>query len=149
MKVEEIVRALQDALKSELAAIEMYGAHAKAIKEPSIAQGVQAILEVEQEHAASLSRRIRQLGASPAEPGQASGVVGRAASAGSEHLPTVELLRMELAEEQTAIKHYAATVAGIMDDEDTIALLSEHLQDEMAHALWMKRQIRALSGGGQ
>lgn len=147
MGPDEIILALQDALKSELAAVEMYGAHAKVIKEPSIAQGVEAILDVEQEHAASLSRRIRQLGEKPAEPGGTPTVAGRAASAGSEHLPTVELLRMELGEEQAAIKHYAATIADIMDDEDTIALISEHLQDEMAHALWMKRQIRALSGG--
>jgi bacterioferritin (cytochrome b1) len=56
---------------------------------------------------------------------------------------------MELSEEQAAIKHYAAAIADIMDDEVTIALMSEHLQDEIAHALWMKRQIRTLSGGGQ
>lgn len=147
MGPEEIVLALQDALKSELAAIEMYGAHAAATKEPSVAQGVQAILDVEREHAAALSRRIRQLGGRPVEPGEAPTVAGRAASAGSEHLSTVELLRMELGEEQAAIKHYAAGIADIMDDEDTIALMSEHLQDEMAHALWMKRQIRALGSG--
>ncbi len=147
MGPEETVLALQDALKSELAAIEMYGAHTKAIKEPSIAEGVQAILEVEKEHAAALSQRIRQLGAKPIGPSEAPTVAGRAASAGSEYLSTVELLRMELGEEQAAIKHYAAGIADIMDDEDTIALMSEHLQDEMAHALWMKRQIRTLSSG--
>jgi bacterioferritin (cytochrome b1) len=35
-------------------------------------------------------------------------------------------------------------IAEIMDDEDTLSLLGEHLQDEIAHALWMKRQLRML-----
>jgi rubrerythrin len=144
MTPEEITRALQDALKAELSAVEMYRAHAKAIAEASIAEGVQAILEVEQEHASNLGRRLRQLGERPGEPGGAATVIGRAATAGSENISTTEMLRLELAEEQAAIKHYAAVVAEIMDDEDTSSLLTEHLQDEIAHATWMKRQIRAL-----
>jgi rubrerythrin len=144
MNPVEIASALQDALKAELSAIEMYRAHAKAIPEASIAEGVQAILEVEQEHASNLARRLRQLGERPAEPGGASTIAGRAATAASQHIATADMLRLELAEEQAAIKHYAVTIAEIMDDEDTISLLAEHLQDEIAHALWMKRQLRAL-----
>ncbi len=144
MTPEEIVRALQDALKAELSAVELYGAHARAIQEPAIAQGVQAIREVEQEHAANLSRRIRQLDARPAEAGGAPTVLGRAAALGGAGMSTAEMLRLELAEEQAAIKYYAAAIAEIMDDEDTLSLLAEQLQDELAHALWMKRQLRAL-----
>lgn len=144
MTPEEITRALQDALKAELAAIEMYRAHAKVIPEASIAEGVQSILEVEREHASNLARRIRQLGERPAETGGAATVAGRAATAGSQNIPTGQMLRLELAEEQAAIKHYAVAIAEIMDDEDTLSLLGEHLQDEIAHALWMKRQLRML-----
>ena len=144
MTPEEIIRTLQDALKAELSAVELYRAHVAAIGESAIAEGVQAILEVEREHASSLSRRIRQLGGRPVEPGGPATIVGRAAAAGSQSLPTVELLRLELSEEQSAIKHYAAAIAEIMDDEDTLSLLAEQLQDEIAHALWMKQQIRAL-----
>lgn len=144
MTPEEIVRVLQDALKAELSAVELYRAHASAIQEPSIAEGVQAIREVEQEHASNLSRRIRQLDARPVEVGSAVTVLGRAAAAGSASMSTAEMLRLELAEEQAAIKYYAAAIAEIMDDEDTLSLLAEQLQDELAHALWMKRQLRAL-----
>jgi bacterioferritin (cytochrome b1) len=144
MTPEEIIRALQDALKAELAAIEMYRAHAKVIAEASIAEGVQSILEVEREHASNLARRIRQLGERPEEPGGAATVAGRAATAGSQNIPTGQMLRLELGEEQAAIKHYAVVIAEIMDDEDTLSLLGEHLQDEIAHALWMKRQLRML-----
>ena len=147
MTPEEVVKVLQDALNAELAAVEMYGAHAKAIQEPSIAEGVLAILDVEQEHATNLSRRIRQLGEKPLESGGPATVVGRVVSAASRNVPTAELLRLELAEEQAAIKHYAAASAEIMEDDETVSLLSEHLRDEMAHALWMKQQIRALAGG--
>jgi len=135
----DIIPILQDALKAELAAVEMYAAHAKAIPEAAVAEGVQAILEVEQEHAANLSRRIRELGGRPLEPG-----AGRVAAVGSQALATAEMLRLDLGEEQTAIKHYAMAIAEIMDDEDTLSMLTEHLQDEIAHATWMKRQIRAL-----
>ncbi|MBC7294196.1 MAG: hypothetical protein H5T84_08895, partial [Thermoleophilia bacterium] len=106
-----------------------------------------AILGVEQEHAANLSRRIRELGGRPVEPGGPSTVAGRVAAAASRTLPTAEMLRLELAEEQAAIKHYAMAVADIVDDEDTLSMLSEHLQDEIAHATWLKRQIRALEAG--
>lgn len=142
----DIMQVLQEALKAELAAIEMYGAHAKSIVEPSIAEGVRAILEVEQEHASRLSRRIRELGGKPEVAGSAATVAGRAASAGSAHAPTADLLRLELAEEQAAIKLYAPAVADIMDDDETLALLSDNLRDELAHAQWMKRQIRGLAG---
>jgi len=144
MKPEEVVSALQDALKSELAAIEMYRAHSNAIAEPAIAEGVRAILEVEGEHASNLARRLRQLAERPVEPGGAATLAGRAATAGSQNVPTAEMLRLELAEEQAAIKHYAAVIAEIMDDDDTVSLLTEHLQDEIAHATWMKQQIRLL-----
>lgn len=144
MSKQSIIAILQDALKAELAAVEMYAAHAKAIPEAAVAEGVQAILEVEQEHAANLSRRIREIGGRPLEPGGAATVAGRVAAVGSQALPTAEMLRLELGEEQTAIKHYAMAIAEIMDDEDTLSMLTEHLQDEIAHATWMKRQIRAL-----
>ncbi len=144
MTQEEVIAVLQDALKAELAAVEMYAAHAKAIPEAAVSDGVRAILEVEQEHAANLSRRIRELGGRPVEPGGPSTVAGRVATAASQALRTADMLRLELGEEQTAIKHYAMAVAEIMDDEDTLSMLTEHLQDEIAHATWMKRQIRTL-----
>lgn len=147
MTQDEIIAVLQDALKSELAAVEMYAAHAKAIPEAAVAEGVRAILDVEREHAANLSRRIRELGGRPVQPGGPSTVAGRVAAATSQALSTVDMLRMELGEEQAAIKHYAMAVAEIMEDEDTVSMLAEHLQDEIAHATWMKRQIRALGVG--
>jgi len=47
--------------------------------------------------------------------------------------------------EQQAIKDYAAQIAEIMDDEETLDLLEEHLRDEIQHARWMKAQIAVLS----
>jgi len=61
---------------------------------------------------------------------------------------TVEMLKLELGEEQQAIKDYSAQIAEIVDD-DTVTLLQEHLQDEMEHARWLKAQIRALKKHGQ
>jgi bacterioferritin (cytochrome b1) len=141
----EIIEALNKDLRAELSAVEVYAAHAKAIPQDTIAQGVRAILNVEQRHARDLAARIRALGGTPNEPGGAETVAGRAVGMGTAQASTVEMLHLELAEEQQAIKDYATQIAEIMDDNKTLDLLEEHLVDEMQHARWLKAQIAVLS----
>jgi bacterioferritin (cytochrome b1) len=105
---------------------------------------VRAILSVEEDHAEELTRRIEDLGSEPALPGGTATVVGRAAGATSGRSSTVEMLGLELAEEQQAIKDYSAQIAEVMEDNETITLLEKHLPDEMEHARWLKGQILAL-----
>ena len=140
-----IIEALNEDLRAELSAVEIYAAHAKAIPEDAIAAGVRAILAVEQRHACDLASRIRDMGGAPAEPYGAETVAGRAAGAATAQATTVEMLRLELAEEQQAIKDYATQIAEIMKDEETLDLLEEHLADEIQHSRWLKAQIAALS----
>ena len=144
MTREEIIEALNHDLRAELSAVEMYSAHAKRIPEDVIAQGVRAILAVEIRHAQDLTERIKALGGTPVEPGGAETIAGRVAGLGAS---TLEMLRLELAEEQQAIKDYAAHIAEIMDDDETLDLLEEHLNDEIQHSRWLKAQIAALSRG--
>lgn len=139
-----VIEALQKALAIELSAVEIYSAHAKAIKEDYIAQGVKAILEVEKRHAQELTERIKALGGTPIEPGGKETIVGRAIGAASAHATTREMLELELREEQSAIKDYATFIAEIMGDEETLALMERHLKDEIDHANWLKKQISAL-----
>lgn len=141
MNREQIIEALNHDLRAELSAVEMYAAHSKNIPEDAVAQGVRAIMAVEYRHANDLSGRIRALGGTPIEPGGVETVAGRAASV---QVSTVEMLRLELAEEQQAIKDYAAQIADIMDDEETVDMLEEHLSDEIQHARWLKAQIAVL-----
>ena len=145
---EQIIEALNHDLIAELSAVEMYGAHAKAIAEDAIVQGVRAILSVEEGHAQELTKRIKELGGEPAQPGGAATVLGRAVGAASAQASTVEMLKLELGEEQQAIKDYSAQIADIVDDDDTVTLLEKHLQDEMEHARWLKSQIYALEERG-
>jgi bacterioferritin (cytochrome b1) len=142
MDHEQIIEALKDNLRAELSAVEMYSAHARAITEDAIAQGVRAIAVVEQRHARDLAARIRALGGTPVEPGGVETVVGRAASV---QVSTLEMLRLELAEEQQAIKDYAVEIAEIMDDEETLDMLQENLIDEIQHSRWLKAYIAALA----
>jgi bacterioferritin (cytochrome b1) len=142
MDHEQIIEALKDNLRAELSAVEMYSAHARAIPEDAIAQGVRAIAAVEHRHARDLAARIKALGGTPVEPGGVETVVGRAASA---QVSTIEMLRLELAEEQQAIKDYAVEIAEIMDDEETLDMLQENLIDEIQHSRWMKAHIAALT----
>jgi len=145
---EQIVEALNHDLIAELSAVEMYTAHAEAIAEDAIVQGVRAILSVEQGHAQELTKRIKELGGEPAQPGGAATVAGRAVGAASAQARTVEMLKLELGEEQQAIKDYSAQLAEIVDDDETATLLEDHLHDEIEHARWLKAQIRALEKRG-
>jgi bacterioferritin (cytochrome b1) len=145
---EQIIEALNHDLIAEWSAVEMYGAHAKAITEDTIVQGVRAILGVEEGHAQELTKRIKELSGEPVQPGGAATVAGRAVGVSSAQASTVEMLKLELGEEQQAIKDYSAQVAEIVDDDDTVTLLEEHLHDEIEHARWLKVQIRALEKRG-
>jgi bacterioferritin (cytochrome b1) len=102
-------------------------------------------MAVEQRHARDLAARIKALGGAPTEPGGAETVVGRAAGAATAQASTVEMLRLGLAEEQQFIRDYAAEIAEIMEDEETLDMLEEHLVDEIQHSRWLKAQIAVLS----
>ncbi len=146
MDQEQVIEALNENFRAELSAVEMYSAHAKAISEDAIAAGVRAIMDVERRHARDLAGRIEELGGTPAEPGGGEAVAGRSAGAATAQASTAEMLRLELAEEQQAIKDYAVEIAEIMDDEQTLDMLQEHLNDEIQHSRWMKAQLAALGG---
>ncbi|MDW8069263.1 MAG: demethoxyubiquinone hydroxylase family protein [Anaerolineae bacterium] len=146
MSRERILEFLNHDLRSELAAIEIYVAHARALQDDFLGEGIRAILEVEQRHARDLTARIRALGGTPAEPGGPETVTGRAIGAATAHADPIEMLRLELAEEQQAIRDYASQIAEIMDDDETVELFTHNLADEMQHAHWLKAQIRRLSG---
>ncbi|MBC7228424.1 MAG: hypothetical protein H5T61_14535 [Thermoflexales bacterium] len=146
MSREQILEYLNHDLRSELAAIEIYSAHARALADDPLGEGIRAILEVEQRHARDLTARIRALGGTPAEPGGLETVTGRAVGAATAHADPVEMLRLELAEEQQAIRDYATQIAEILDDDETVELLTHNMEDEMQHARWLKAQIRRLSG---
>ena len=145
MNRTEIIAALDKDLRAELSAVEIYATHAAVIAQDAIAEGVRAILEVEQRHARDLTARIKALGGAPAEAGRGETVAGQAIGAVTAQADTASMLRLELAEEQQAIKDYAGQIADILDDEETVSLLEEHLGDEMEHARWLKAQIVALS----
>jgi len=145
---DEVIEALNHDLIAELSAVEIYRAHAAAITEDAIVQGVRAILSVEEDHAEELNKRIKDLGGRPAQPGGGATVAGRVAGAASGQSSTVEMLKLELGEEQQAIKDYSAQFAEIMEDDESAALLEKHLHDEMEHARWLKTQILALENRG-
>ncbi|MFN3763325.1 MAG: ferritin-like domain-containing protein, partial [Anaerolineae bacterium] len=103
MSREQILEFLNHDLRSELAAIEIYSAHARALQDDPLSEGISAILEVERRHARDLTERIRALGGIPAEPGGLETVTGRAVGAATAQADPVEMLRLELTEEQQAI----------------------------------------------
>ena len=146
MEKKEIIDFLNNDLKAELSAVEIYSDHAEAIQEDEIAQGVKAILEVEDEHAKELTRRIEELGGVPAKSGEIDTRIGKALGMTTKQASTLEMLKFELSEEQQAIKDYSAQIADIIYDTTTIKMLKKHLKDEIDHADWMKSKIVVLEG---
>jgi len=132
---DEILTSLHAALLAERQAVADYGAHAHASQSPDLAKALEALRDVEQEHARRLASRILALGGSPSQhelPPQPAG--GNLA----------KRLEHDLRGEQWAIVEYARLVAGILDDEETAEMMAELLVDEIRHARWLKATLAAL-----
>jgi bacterioferritin (cytochrome b1) len=120
---------------AELQAVADYGAHAQASTQPDIREALETLRDVEAEHAQRLVARITELGSAPtsqaAQPRPAADTLE-------------DRLALDLEGEQWAIAHYAQLVAGIVDDDETVALMTELLLDEIRHANWLKATLRTL-----
>ncbi|MDQ7784153.1 MAG: ferritin-like domain-containing protein [Desulfomonilaceae bacterium] len=144
MNSESMIELLNRFLEAELMAVEYYAIHADAITEPEIAEGVRAIIPAEESHAANLATRIKELGGVPVAAGGEASRKGREMGEESKRSGTLAMLKLELMQEQLAIKAYAEPVADIVDDMVTVEMLEEQLFDEMRHAKWLKQRIIAL-----
>jgi bacterioferritin (cytochrome b1) len=134
----EILAGLHTALLAEQQAVADYGAHARTSQSTDVAETLEALRDVEQEHARRLTSRIVALGDSPTQhevPPQPAG----------ESL--VEWLEHDLCGEQWAIVEYARLVAGILDDEESAEMMAELLVDEMRHARCLKAMLVAQQEG--
>jgi bacterioferritin (cytochrome b1) len=146
MNSRETIDLLNSLLEAELVALEYYRIHAAVIAEPEIAEGVKGIIPAEHAHAVALTTRIYELGGAPVRPGGAASDRGKQIGEESKNQGTLAMLKLELQEEQQAIKDYAISVADIMDDIETLEILEEQLFDEMRHAKWLKQRIAELEG---
>jgi rubrerythrin len=142
----QIASALKPGLLAELAAVEVYGQHIRAIDRADIVEGLQGILQVEQGHARDLAARIHELGGPPVEAGNPAVVQGRGLGAQSAAGSLVQMLQLDLAEEDKAIQFYRTQIAAILDDAATVVMLKRHLDDETAHARWLRGKIAAIGG---
>lgn len=141
MNSKSMIELLNRLLDSELMAVEYYTIHADAIAEPEIADGVKAIIPAEVSHAVNLAARIKELGGVPAATGKEAKKKGREMGEKSKLDGTLAMLKLELTQEQQAIKAYAEPVADILADMETLEMLEEQLFDEMRHSKWLKQKI--------
>ena len=146
MDAKAKIEILNRLLEAEIAAVEYYRIHADSIAENDIAEGISAIIPAEKSHAINLAARIQELGGKPIDPSGDAVRIGKQIGEDSKKQGTMGMLRMELENEQQAIKDYAVPVAEILDDIDTIEMLEEQLFDEMRHAKWLKKKILELEG---
>jgi bacterioferritin (cytochrome b1) len=131
----EILDGLNGALMAERQAVADYGAHAEAFDQPDVREALEALRDVEREHALRLALRITALGGSPASQAATPKPVGEGLAV---------TLAPDLEAEQVAIVEYARLVAGIVDDDETVDLITELLLDEIRHAGWLKSTLRSL-----
>ena len=140
------IEILNRLLEAEIAAIEIYQIHAASIAEEDIVEGIRAIIPAEKSHAINLATRIGELSGKPVDHSADAAQVGRKLGEESKQQGTMGMLRLELDNEQQAIKDYATPVAEILDDMETIEMLEEQLFDEMRHAKWLKKKILEIEG---
>jgi bacterioferritin (cytochrome b1) len=137
LTAEEILSGLNEALVAERQAVADYAAHASDTDDPEISEALVALCDVEREHALRLALRITALGGSPTGSSPEPKPAGR---------DPAQQLAQDLEGEQWAIVEYARLVAGIVDDDGTVELMTELLLDEMRHAAWLKSTLRTLQG---
>jgi len=135
LRTDEIVTGLTQALRAERQAVADYHAHAQACDRPEIREALETLGDVEQEHATRLALRIGALGGSPASKEVTPRLMTDSLS---------DWLEQDLASEQWAIVEYARLVACIVDDPETVELMTELLLDEIRHAGWLKHTLNAL-----
>jgi rubrerythrin len=132
---DEILEGLRRAILEERQAVADYGAHARDYDQAGVREAFEALRDVEREHALRLSLRITALGgSSPSQEATAKAVGGGLFGA----------LAHDLEAEQRAILEYSRLVAGIVDDDETVGLMTELLLDEIRHAGWLKSTLRSL-----
>jgi bacterioferritin (cytochrome b1) len=132
---DEVLEGLRRALAAERQAVADYGAHARAYDQPGVREALEALRDVEREHALRLSLRITALGESPPSQEATAKPAGEGLAAS---------LALDLEAEQSAIVEYARLVAGIVDDDETVDMMTELLLDEIRHASWLKSTLRSL-----
>jgi bacterioferritin (cytochrome b1) len=137
---------LNNLLEAEYAALEYYRIHAAGIAEEDIAAGVREIIPAEKSHALNLVKRIQELGGKPVHHSGKAAEASRKRGEESKQQGILGMLRLELENEQQAIKDYASPVAEILDDMETLEMLEEQLFDELRHAKWLKKKILELEG---
>ena len=135
LTADEVIAALNSALAAEYQAVADYGAHAQATDRAEVRQALEALRDVEREHAMRLLARISALGGTAVDQALEPQPMGDTPAA---------WLAQDLQGEQWAIVEYARLVAGIVDDDETVELMTELLLDEIRHAGWLKATLRAL-----
>jgi bacterioferritin (cytochrome b1) len=137
LTAEEILTSLNEALVAERQAVADYAAHAETADSAEIREALAALRDVEREHALRLAQRISALGSWP---------TSSSPDANPARGDLAQQLAWDLEGEQWAIVEYARLIAGIVDDEGTVELMTELLLDEMRHAAWLKSTLRTLLG---
>jgi bacterioferritin (cytochrome b1) len=141
MNRESVILELNRLLEGELMALEYYRIHAEAITDEQVAAGIISIIPAEHAHAVTLTTRIAELGGTAIRPGGEASLKGRHMGEASKAQGMLAMVKLELEQEQQAIRDYATTLAAVADDMVTLDLLEEHLFDEMRHAKWLKQTL--------
>jgi len=146
MNSGDLIDLLNRLLEAELVSLEFYRIHVEAIPDEEIAEGIRGIIPAEHAHAVALTTRISELGGIPVRPGGTASAKGKELGETSRAGGIMAMLRLELEQEQLAVKHYASVVADVLGDMETLEMLEEQLFDEMRHAKWLKQTISRSEG---
>ena len=140
---EQIIKILQKFLDAEIAGRDLYLQQSKNINDPSLIQTLKSFASTESGHIINIRDKITELGGKPHSVSEVSDIQKGLSDASHQVSAPLDMLRIDLKIEETAINDYTAATE-IIDDEGVKTLIENNLAEEIHHSLYLSKKINEI-----
>ena len=137
---EQIIEILQKFLNAEIAGRDLYLQQSKNINDPSLIQTLKSFASTESGHIINIRDKITELGGKPHSISEVSNIQKGLSDASYQVSAPLDMLRIDLKIEETAINDYTAATE-IIEDEGVKTLIENNLAEEIHHSLHLSKKI--------
>ncbi len=140
---EQIIEILQKFLNAEIAGRDLYLQQSKNINDPSLIQTLKSFASTESGHIINIRDKITELGGKPHSISEVSNIQKGLSDASYQVSAPLDMLRIDLKIEETAINDYTAATE-IIEDEGVKTLIENNLAEEIHHSLYLSKKINEI-----
>ncbi|MHB1692851.1 MAG: formate/nitrite transporter family protein [bacterium] len=140
---EQIIEILQKFLNAEIAGRDLYLQQSKNINDPSLIQTLKSFASTESGHIINIRDKITELGGKPHSVSEVSDIQKGLSDASHQISAPLDMLRIDLKIEETAINDYTAATE-IIEDEGVKTLIENNLAEEIHHSLYLSKKINEI-----